>query len=90
VGASRDRLSFELTTSHYDESQCDEKVKNGRKLPIRRSPRTEQSNVAILRGQSILMLYSHSMDILDRKGLMGWVCLSVCHASTAALGKPYV
>jgi hypothetical protein len=32
--------------------------------------------------------------ILNRKGLMGWVCLSVCpdvgHASTAALGKPYV
>ncbi len=27
-------------------------------------------------------------SILDRKGLMGWVCLSVCHASTAALGKP--
>jgi hypothetical protein len=27
---------------------------------------------------------------LDRKGLMGWVCLSVCHAYTAALGKPYV
>jgi hypothetical protein len=47
------------TTSHYDESQCDEKVKNGRKLPIRRIPRTEQSNVAILRGQSILMLDSY-------------------------------
>jgi hypothetical protein len=28
--------------------------------------------------------------LLDRKGFMGWVCLSVCHASTAALGKPYV
>jgi hypothetical protein len=33
-------------------------------------------------------------SFLDRKGLMGWVCLSfclsVCHASTAACVKPYV
>jgi hypothetical protein len=28
--------------------------------------------------------------VLDRKALMGWVCLSVFHSSTAALGKPYV
>jgi hypothetical protein len=37
-----------LVSSHYDESQCDEKVKIVRKLPIRRIPRTEQSNVAKL------------------------------------------
>ncbi len=28
--------------------------------------------------------------LLDRKALMGWVCLSVRQASTAALGKPFV
>ncbi len=40
--------------------------------------------------KNTILLFLTSTCILDRKGLMGWVCLSVCHASTATLGKPYV
>ncbi len=40
--------------------------------------------------QNLKTLSCWCSTLLDRKGLMGWVCLSVCHASTAALGKPYV